>query len=111
MGAKRVVPDVGTGTLGEPVISLLRNLQQYCSIDADTEPKNRPLLQEHRRIIKLMRHSAKLAVQTEKPAALWKRGRHPLYTRQEALAQAIEGRFLCLRRAIECRTPYVFDDM
>ena len=36
MGAKRVVYVVGTGTLGEPVISLLLNLQRDLEVDEIT---------------------------------------------------------------------------
>ena len=43
MGAKRVVHVVGTGTLGEPVISLLLNLQRDLEVDEITFHKNRPI--------------------------------------------------------------------
>src|SRR3989441_2847064 len=88
MGAKRVVHVVGTGTLGEPVISLLLNLQRDLEVDEITFHKNRPLLDDRVKIISLMRRGAKLAVETENVADFEKLGMQPTYTRQEALAQA-----------------------
>jgi len=88
MGAKRVVHVVGTGTLGEPVISLLLNLQRDLEVDEITFHKNRPLLDDRVKIISLMRRGAKLAVEAETVADFEKLGMQPTYTRQEALAQA-----------------------
>ena len=88
MGAKRVVHVVGTGTLGEPVISLLLNLQRDLEVDEITFHKNRPLLDDRVKIISLMRRGARLAVETENVADFEKLGMQPTYTRQEALAQA-----------------------
>src|SRR5207253_7659613 len=88
MGAKRVVHVVGTGTLGEPVISLLLNLQRDLEVDEITFHKNRPLLDDRVKIISLMRRGAKLAVEAENVADFEKLGMQPTYTRQEALAQA-----------------------
>jgi len=70
MGAKRVVHVVGTGTLGEPVISLLLNLQRDLEVDEITFHKNRPLLDDRVKIISLMRRGAKLAVEAENVADL-----------------------------------------
>lgn len=88
MSPKRIVHVVGTGTLGEPVISLLLNLQQDLEVDEVTFHKNRPLLQDRVRIINLIRRGAKLVVEEEKRADFEKLGMLPTYTRQEALAQA-----------------------
>jgi glyceraldehyde-3-phosphate dehydrogenase (NAD(P)) len=88
MGGKRVVHVVGTGTLGEPVISLLLNLQKNLSVDEITFHKNRPLLNDRMKIINLIQRGARLAVEAEKIADFEKLGVHPTYTRQEALAQA-----------------------
>src|SRR3989454_12438159 len=87
MGAKRIVHVVGTGTLGEPVISLLLNLQRDLEVDEITFHKNRPLLDDRGKIISIMRRGAKLAVETENVADFEKRGMQPTYTRQDALAQ------------------------
>jgi hypothetical protein len=88
MDAKRVVHVVGTGTLGEPVISLLLHLQHGLEVDEITFHKNRPLLNDRMKIISLMRRGAKLAVEEEKMADFEKLGMLPTYTRQAALAQA-----------------------
>ena len=88
MGIKRVVHVVGTGTLGEPVIGLLLNLQHDLQLDEVTFHKNRPLLNDRVKIINLMRRGARLAVEEERIAGFEKLGMHPTYTRQEALAQA-----------------------
>jgi glyceraldehyde-3-phosphate dehydrogenase type II len=88
MGAKRIIHVVGTGTLGEPVISLLLNLQHDLEVDEVTFHKNRPLLNDRMKILRLIRRGAKLVVEAEKRAAFEKLGMQPTYTRQEALAQA-----------------------
>ncbi|HEY7493348.1 MAG TPA: hypothetical protein VIH59_19820 [Candidatus Tectomicrobia bacterium] len=88
MGIKRVVHVVGTGTLGEPVISLLLNLQHDLQLDEVTFHKNRPLLNDRAKIINLIRRGARLAVEAERIADFEKLGMHPTYTRQEALEQA-----------------------
>ena len=88
MAAKRVVHVVGTGTLGEPVISLLLNLQRDLEVDEITFHKNRPLLDDRVKILSLMRRGARLAVEAENVADFEKLGMQPTYTRQEALAQA-----------------------
>src|SRR5712691_10099059 len=88
MSAKRVVHVVGTGTLGEPLISLLLHLQRDLEIDELTFHKNRPLLDDRVKILTLIRRGAKLAVEAEKVAEFEKLGLHPTYTRQDALAQA-----------------------
>ena len=61
MSTKRVVHVVGTGTLGEPLISLLLNLQRDLEFDELTFHKNRPLLDDRVKILTLMRRGAKLA--------------------------------------------------
>ncbi len=88
MSTKRVVHVVGTGTLGEPLISLLLNLQRDLEFDELTFHKNRPLLDDRVKILTLMRRGATLAVEADKVADFEKLGLHPTYTRQEALAQA-----------------------
>jgi glyceraldehyde-3-phosphate dehydrogenase (NAD(P)) len=88
MGTKRTIHVVGTGTLGEPVISLLLNLQTNLEIDEVTFHKNRPLLNDRTKIINLIRRGAKLVVEADRVADFEKLGMQPTYTRQEALAQA-----------------------
>ena len=88
MSTKRVVHVVGTGTLGEPIISLLLNLQRDLEFDELTFHKHRPLLDDRVKILTLMRRGAKLAVEADKVAEFEKLGLSPTYTRAEALAQA-----------------------
>lgn len=88
MGAKRVVHVVGTGTLGEPVISLLLNLQHDLEVDEVTFHKNRPLLNDRTKIIRHIRRGARLVAEKEKWVDFEKLGMQPTYTREEALAQA-----------------------
>lgn len=88
MGAKRVLHVVGTGTLGEPVISLLLNLQDNLEADEITFHKNRPLRHDSSKIKRLIQRGAKLVVEADRIADFEKLGMQPTYTRQEALAQA-----------------------
>ena len=88
MGAKRIIHVVGTGTLGEPVISLLLNLKDDLEVDEITFHKNRPLLNDRVKIIRLIEKGAKLVVEEEKMPAFEKLGMQPTYARQEALSQA-----------------------
>ena len=70
MGSTRTIHVVGTGTLGEPLISLLLNLQQDLSVDEITFHKNRPLLNDRGKINNLMQKGAKLVVEEEKDRVL-----------------------------------------
>ncbi len=88
MEAKRVIHVVGTGTLGEPVISLLLNLKNDLELDEVTFHKNRPLMNDRVKIISLIRRGAKLACEEEKMADFAQLGMQPTYTRQAALEQA-----------------------
>lgn len=88
MTAKRIIHVVGTGTLGEPMISLLLHLRQDLEADEITFHKNRPLLNDRVKIINLIRRGAKLVVEEDKMADFEKLGMQPTYTRQEALARA-----------------------
>jgi glyceraldehyde-3-phosphate dehydrogenase (NAD(P)) len=88
MAGKRTIHVVGTGTLGEPVISLLLNVRQELGIDEITFHKNRPLLNDRVKIQNLIKKGAKLVVEVEKMADFEKIGLQPTYTRQEALEQA-----------------------
>lgn len=88
MGSIRTIHVVGTGTLGEPLISLLLNLQQDLSVDEITFHKNRPLLNDRVKINNLIQKGAKLVVEEEKMAEFEKIGLQPVYARQEGLEQA-----------------------
>src|SRR2546429_8580450 len=87
MSTKRVVHVVGTGTLGEPLISFLLNLQRDLEFDELTFHKNRPLLDDRVKILTLMRRGATLAVEADKVPQVAELGPPPPYTTPQALAQ------------------------
>ena len=89
MAAKRTIHVVGTGTLGEPVISLLLNIRQELNIDEITFHKNRPLLNDRVKIQNLIKKGAKLVVEAEKMADFEKIGLQPTYIRQVALSLTV----------------------
>jgi glyceraldehyde-3-phosphate dehydrogenase type II len=88
MTSKRIIHVVGTGTLGEPVISLLLNLQKELDVDEITFHKNRPLRHDSMKIKSLIRRGAKLVVEEERVADFEKLGMQPTYIRPQALEQA-----------------------
>lgn len=88
MVSKQAIHVVGTGTLGEPLISLLLNLQRDLDVDEITFHKNTPTLNDRVKIKNLIRKGAKLAVEVEKMVDFEKIGLQPVYSRQEALDQA-----------------------
>lgn len=88
MASKQVIHVVGTGTLGEPLISLLLNLQKDLEVDEITFHKNTPALNDRVNIKNLIHKGAKLVVEIDKMVAFEKIGLQPMYSRQEALEQA-----------------------
>jgi glyceraldehyde-3-phosphate dehydrogenase type II len=88
MTAKRTIHIVGTGTLGEPLISLLLNLRQDLGVGEITFHKNTPRSSDRARIANLIRRGAKLAVDVDKFVDFEKLNLQPTYTCQEALEQA-----------------------
>lgn len=88
MGNSRAIHVVGTGTLGEPLISLLLHLQDDLSVDEITFHKNRPLMNDRVKIKNLINKGAKLVVEADKMAEFEKIGLQPVYTRQEGLERA-----------------------
>jgi glyceraldehyde-3-phosphate dehydrogenase (NAD(P)) len=88
MASKQVIHVVGTGTLGEPLISLLLNLQKDLEVDEITFHKNTPALNDRVNIKNLIHKGAKLVVEIDKMMAFEKIGLQPMYSRQEALEQA-----------------------
>jgi glyceraldehyde-3-phosphate dehydrogenase (NAD(P)) len=88
MASKQVIHVVGTGTLGEPLISLLLNLQKDLEVDEITFHKNTPALNDRVNIKNLIHKGAKLAVEEDKMVDFEKIGLQPVYSRQEALEQA-----------------------
>ena len=88
MSEKKAIHVVGTGTLGEPLISLLLKLQPDLGVDEITFHKNSPRLGDRMRIKNLMRLGGKLAVEADKMSEFEKIGLQPTYTCQDALEQA-----------------------
>jgi glyceraldehyde-3-phosphate dehydrogenase type II len=88
MAATRSIHIVGTGTIGEPLIGLLLNIQPDLGIDEITFHKNRPLLRDRAKVINLIRRGAKLVVDAEKMPDFEKLGMRPTYDTNEALQQA-----------------------
>ena len=88
MSEKKAIHVVGTGTLGEPLISLLIKLQPDLEVDEVTFHKNSPRAGDRVRIKNLMRLGGKLAVEADKMSEFEKIGLQPTYTRQDALEQA-----------------------
>jgi glyceraldehyde-3-phosphate dehydrogenase (NAD(P)) len=88
MSEKKTIHVVGTGTLGEPLISLLLKLQADLEVDEVTFHKNSPRPGDRVRIKNLMRLGAKLAVDADKMVEFEKIGLQPTYTCRNALEQA-----------------------
>ena len=88
MGTKRTIHVVGTGTIGEPLIGLLLDLQKDLAVEEISFHKHSARSSDRARIKSLMRKGAKLAVEADKLADFEKIGLLPTYTRQEALEQA-----------------------
>ena len=88
MATKRSIHVVGTGTIGEPLIGLLLNIQHDLEVDEITFHKNRPLLRDRSKVITLIRRGAKLVVDAEKMPDFEKLGMQPAYDTYEALQQA-----------------------
>ena len=82
MGTQNAIHVVGTGTIGEPLINLLLNLQQRLDVSEITFHKHSARASDRPRINSLMRRGAKLVVEADKLADFEKIGLHPSYTRQ-----------------------------
>ncbi|MDH3602670.1 MAG: hypothetical protein OEU26_23910, partial [Candidatus Tectomicrobia bacterium] len=63
MGTKRTIHIVGTGTIGEPLIGLLLDLQSDLAVEEISFHKHSARLGDRARIKSLMRRGAKLAVE------------------------------------------------
>ncbi len=88
MSAKRRIHVVGTGTIGEPLIGLLLDLQEDLAVEEVTFHKHSARVGDRARVRSLIRRGAKLSVESDKLADFEKIGLQPAYTRQEALEQA-----------------------
>jgi glyceraldehyde-3-phosphate dehydrogenase/erythrose-4-phosphate dehydrogenase len=88
MGTQTRVHVVGTGTIGEPLISLLLRIQEALEIDEITFHKHSPRFEDRARIRQLMRQGAKLVVDPARRPEFEKMGLQPTYDLQDALAQS-----------------------
>lgn len=88
MATKRTLHVVGTGAMGEPLISLLLHTQRTLDIDEITFHKHSPRLEDRPKVNNLIRLGARLAVDPEKMTAFEKMDIQPEYTTEDALAQA-----------------------
>lgn len=83
-----IVHVVGTGTIGEPLISLLVHHQEAFGIDEVSFMKRTPAMSERSKVNALMNEGATLAVTADKMDAFAQLGHTPQYTAQEALERA-----------------------
>ena len=88
MADKKVVHVVGTGTIGEPLIGLLVNMQSALGIDEVTFHKRTPLLTDRSKVKELKRRGAKLAVNEDSLEGFKELGIEPHYEAHEALERA-----------------------
>jgi len=88
MTEKKVVHVVGTGTIGEPLIGLLVNMQEALGIDEVTFHKRTPLLTDRSKVRELKRRGARLAVDADALEGFKEIGIEPNYDAHEALERA-----------------------
>src|SRR5438093_5757201 len=88
MAEKRIVHVVGTGTIGEPLIGLLVNMQGALGIDEVTFHKRTPLLTDRSKVQTLKRRGARLAVDADAMEGFKEIGIEPNFESQEALERA-----------------------
>ena len=88
MPDKRIVHVVGTGTIGEPLIGLLVNMQENLGIDEVTFHKRTPLLTDRSKVLELKRRGAKLAVNEDSVDGFKEIGIEPHFEAIEALQRA-----------------------
>lgn len=88
MTDRKVVHVVGTGTIGEPLIGLLVNMQEALGIDEVTFHKRTPLLTDRSKVQELKRRGAKLAVDQDAMDGFKDLGIDPHFEAAEALERA-----------------------
>ncbi len=69
---KKVVLIIGTGTIGEPLISLFAKLKDQLGVDEVYFHKNTPLLSDKTKVVELLRQGAKLCVASDEKALAFK---------------------------------------
>jgi len=86
--AGNIVHIVGTGTIGEPLISMFADLKQDLGIDEVTFSKRTVSINDRPRVLSLIKYGAGLAAEKEKWAAFRELGMEPTYDFEEAIARA-----------------------
>lgn len=86
---KKVVLIIGTGTIGEPLITLFARLREELGVDEVYFHKHTPLLSDKTKVIELLRLGAKLCVTSRKKVKEFEAiGLHPECMINEALNKA-----------------------
>jgi glyceraldehyde-3-phosphate dehydrogenase type II len=88
MPDKKIVHIVGTGTIGEPLIGLLVNMQADLGVDEVTFHKRTPLTTDRSKVLELKRRGAKLAVDEDARDGFKELGIEPSFDAHEALERA-----------------------
>ena len=88
MTDRKIVHVVGTGTIGEPLIGLLVNMQEALGIDEVTFHKRTPLMTDRSKVLELKRRGAKLAVDQDSLDGFKEIGIDPHFEAAEALERA-----------------------
>lgn len=88
MPDKKIVHVVGTGTIGEPLIGLLVNMQEALGLDEITFHKRTPLLTDRSKVKELKRRGAKLAVNEDSLEGFKEIGIEAHYEAVEAIRRA-----------------------
>lgn len=86
--SKTSVHIVGTGTIGEPLISLFTKYQKELGINQVTFAKKSAILTDRSKVQALINHGAKLAADEESAKSFKAIGITPTYTVDEALTEA-----------------------
>ena len=88
MGDGNIVHVVGTGTIGEPLISLLCEFRKDLGIDEITFYKHTPTILDRPKIKSLLNKGAVLVVSEDKIKEFRELGVEPTYTTEEAIKRA-----------------------
>lgn len=83
-----IIHMVGTGTIGEPLISLFTDFREKLGIDEVTFHKRTPVKGDKARIKHLMQRGAKLATDRDRKADFEAMGHEVSYSAEEALERA-----------------------
>ncbi len=88
MGHGAVVHVVGTGTIGEPLVGLLLEMQKPLGFDEITFHKRTPLLTDRSKVVALINRGAKLCVDDDASKLFADMGMQPTYETHEAFRRA-----------------------